>query len=321
MSIRWGILSAATIAKTKVMPAIVASGSTIQAIASRSQSVENLVEQYHIKEVYTDYVALLASETVDAVYIALPNSLHYEWVIEALKHKKHVLVEKPIVLQVQQMEAIKQLAKQQDVVVMEAFMYRHHPQIEATKRMIDDGEIGDIVTMRSQFHFVLEDWEHDIRISAALGGGVLNDLGCYCLNIQQYMLGESMQNMKAFSTWHKGVDVNVSGIVQYESGVVGQIDCSFSGSFTGTFDVIGSKGMLRLPYAFRTDRNEHIGIVELYKEQEKTMHYYEGDAYQLQIAHFEQVVSGQAAQYTLDDMVIQTKLVSSINDQLQQGVI
>lgn len=317
MVIRWGIMSAAAIAKNKVMPAIVANGSTIQAIASRSQSVGDLAGAYNIQEVYKDYMQLLTSETVDAVYIALPNSMHYEWVMEALKHKKHVLVEKPIVLHVQQMETIKQLAKQQNVVVMEAFMYRYHPQIEAAKRMLQEGEIGDIVAMRSQFHFVLEDWEQNIRITPELGGGVLYDIGCYCMNIQQYMLGEAIREIKAISNWHNGVDVKVSAVVQYDSGVIGQIDCSFSGSFTETFDVIGSKGLLRLPHAFRTDVNGHTGIVELYREAEVERHYYEGDAYQLQIKHFEHVIQGGDSSYSLDEMIIQTRQLTALYEKLQ----
>lgn len=316
MGIRWGIIGAAMIAKNKVMPAIQASGGTIQAIASRSQPVDELVKRYHIREIYKDYRQLLASKTVDAVYIALPNSMHYMWVVEAIKHRKHVLIEKPIVLSVEQMQDIQQLAEQYHVVVMEAFMYRYHPQIEAAKRMLQDGEIGDIVAMRSQFHFVLEDWEKDIRITPMLGGGVLYDIGCYCINIQQYMLGEDIVDAKLMSEWHNEVDVKVSGVVQYESGIVGQIQCSFSGSFTETFDVIGSRGMLRLPHAFRTDVNGHSGVIELHKGQETERHYYEGDAYQLQIEHFEQVVAGAESQYSLADMLTQTRTLCALYEKL-----
>ncbi|MER1986516.1 MAG: Gfo/Idh/MocA family oxidoreductase [Solibacillus sp.] len=316
MGIRWGIIGAAMIAKNKVMPAIEANGGTIQAIASRSQPVDELVKRYHIREIYKDYRQLLASKSVDAVYIALPNSMHYMWVVEAIRRGKHVLIEKPIVLSLEQIEDIKKLAEQHNIVVMEAFMYRFHPQIEAAKRMLQDGEIGDIVAMRSQFHFVLEDWERDIRITPMLGGGVLYDIGCYCINIQQYMLGEQVYEAKFISEWHNEVDVKVSGLVQYESGIVGQIDCSFSGSFTETFDVIGSEGMLRLPHAFRTDMNGHTGVIELYKEQDMERHYYEGDAYQLQIEHFEQVVAGAEPHYSLADMLAQTKALTELYKKL-----
>lgn len=316
MRIRWGIIGAATIAKNKVMPAIEANGGMIQAIASRSQPIDELVKRYHIREIYKDYRQLLASKNVDAVYIALPNSMHYMWVVEAIKHGKHVLIEKPIVLTVSQMEDIKRLAEEQKVVVMEAFMYRYHPQIEAAKRMLQEGEIGDIVAMRSQFHFVLEDWDRDIRITPQLGGGAFYDIGCYCINIQQYMLGEQIIEAKFMSEWHNEVDVKVSGVVRYESGITGQIECSFSGSFTETFEVIGRNGMLRMPHAFRTDVNGHTGVIELYKNAEIERHYYEGDAYQLQMAHFEQVVAGATPRYSLEDMLLQTETLTMLYEKL-----
>ena len=123
--------------------------------------------------------------------------------------------------------------------------------------MLQDGEIGDIVAMRSQFHFMLENGGNDIRISPLIGGGVLYDLGCYCLNIQHYLIGEPISEVKVMSDWYNGVDVRVSAVVRYESRVIVQIDCSFSGNFTGTFDVIGSKGAIHLPYAYRSDINNH----------------------------------------------------------------
>lgn len=316
MTVRWGILGAAAIAKEKVMPAIQASGGTIQAIASRSQNVDELAKNYQIIEVYSQYEQLLESDNVDAVYIPLPNSLHYTWVIEALKNGKHVLVEKPIVLDEWQMKDIKKEAEARNLVVMEAFMYRYHPQIEAAKRLLQEGEIGEVVSMRSQFHFVLEDWKNDIRITPELGGGVLYDIGCYCINIQQYMLGEQLTDATFITEKQNNVDVKVSGSVLYANGVVGQIDCSFLGQFTETFDVIGTKGMLRLPHAFRTDVNEHTGIVEVYKGQDNKKYYYDGNAYQLQIEHFEQVVQGEQSNYSLDEILSQVQALTTLYEKL-----
>lgn len=316
MTIRWGILGAATIAKEKVMPAIQANGGKIQAIASSSQNIAQLANDYQIPEVYEQYEKLLESDYVEAVYIPLPNALHYKWTMEALKHGKHVLVEKPIVLDVQQMKEIKQLAQDKNLVVMEAFMYRFHPQIIAAKRMLQEGEIGDIVSMASQFHFVLEDWKNDIRITPELGGGVLYDIGCYCINIQQYILGERVIDAKFITERHNDVDVKISGVIQYESGIVGLIDCSFLGQFTNTFNVIGTKGMLQLPYAFRTDINEHTGVIEIYKEQDLKKHYYEGDAYQLQIEHFEQTLRGELPRYSLDEILSQIQVLATLYNKL-----
>jgi len=315
LTVRWGILSAANIAKQQVIPAIAANGGKIQAIASRSQIVRDLVVQYEIEHVYTTYEALLASD-IDAVYIALPNSLHFEWVMKALEYGKHVLVEKPIVLEMQQMVAIKEKAEAEHLIVMEAFMYRFHPQIEEAKKMLDAGEIGEIVSMRSQFHFVLDNWENDIRISSNLGGGVLYDIGCYCLNIQQYMLSDKIEDANLFSLTWNDVDVKVAGQIRYKNGVIGTIDCSFYGYFTETFDVIGTKGRLRLPHAFRTDVNNHVGIVEVHKENKIQQYEYQGNAYRLQIAHFEQAIQGKPVSYCLERITEQVQSLEFLHDKL-----
>ena len=302
MSLRWGILGAAAIAKGQVMPAIVASGSKIHAIASRSKNVADLVDLYQIEEVYDSYNELLTSQVIDAVYIPLPNTMHYEWVIEALNNGLHVLVEKPIVLEIEQMKQIQQLAKEKNRVVMEAFMYRHHPQIEATKKIIQDGEIGEVISLHSQFHFVLNDWENDIRITPSLGGGVLYDIGCYCLNIQQLMIDEQIMGVKTIVEKFNEVDVKANAIVQYESGIVGHIDCSFKGQFTQTFTAVGTKGTLRLPFAFRSDINNHEGVIEVTTDSGITTHRYVANAYETQIQSFERAVAGEQSIYSLEQM-------------------
>ncbi|MEK4384333.1 Gfo/Idh/MocA family oxidoreductase [Solibacillus sp. FSL W7-1464] len=312
MVLRWGIIGAATIAKEKIIPAILKNGGSIQAIASFSRNIDGWIREFDIKEVYREYEALLKSENIEAVYIALPNSLHYTWTMEALKHNKHVLVEKPIVLDVEQMQDIKRLAEKENLVVMEAFMYRFHPQIKALKEMMKNKEIGDIVSMSSNFHFVLENWKNDIRITPNLGGGVLYDIGCYCINIQQYILGEPVKEAKFITERYLDVDVKISGVIQYMNGIVGHIDCSFSGEFTNTFKIIGSEGVIHLPHAFRSDIHNHLGVIEVYKEQEKNEYYFEGDAYQLQIENFEQAVRGKKQLYSLEEMLAQTEALTKL---------
>ena len=316
MSLRWGILGAAAIARGQVMPAIKATGSKIQAIASKSKNVDDLVEQYHIPEVHQSYEELLASNSIDAVYIPLPNTLHFHWVIKALQNDLHVLVEKPIVLDNEQMKQIQELAKQKGKVVMEAFMYRHHPQIEAVKQLIQNDTVGKIISMHSQFHFVLEDWENDIRITPSLGGGVLFDIGCYCLNIQQLILGEKVVDVKSITKKFNDVDVKVSAVLEYESGVTGLIDCSFYGQFTQTFTIVGTTGMIRLPYAFRSDINKHEGIIEVLKGSEVKSYSYHANAYEKQIENFERAVKGEQLIYTVEQMQRQVESLNFIYERL-----
>lgn len=315
LTIRWGILGAANIAKQQMMPAIKQSGGIIQAIASRSQNTDDLVQKFEIAEVYSTYEELLGSN-IDAVYIPLPNALHYEWILNALDKGKHVLVEKPIVLEPEEIRIIKEKAEKNHLIVMEAFMYRFHPQIVALKNIINNREIGQVISMKSTFHFVLDDWENDIRINKELGGGVLYDIGCYCINVQQFVLGQAITESQIIAKSSNNVDVQVSGSMLFENGVIGQIDCSFYGHFTNTFEVIGTKGRIYLPHVFRSDMNDDFGVIEIYKGNIVEKNYYEGNAYELQIQHFEQLIFGAKSLYTLDDIEKQVKTLSQIYNNL-----
>lgn len=127
--LRWGIIGAANIAKQQVIPAIIQTpNNEVTAIASRSGKAESLAQQFHIPNTFQSYEALLESPDVDAVYIALPNSHHKQWALAAIQANKHVLCEKPIVLTTEDLTELQQAAKKHHILIMEAFMYRFHPQ-------------------------------------------------------------------------------------------------------------------------------------------------------------------------------------------------
>lgn len=317
MNIRWGILGAATIAKEKVLPAIQKAGGQIYAIASKNRKMDDLKETYNIPFTFHEYEQLLKVKEIDAVYIPLPNSEHFHWVMRAIEYGKHVLVEKPIVLSKLELEQIKEMALRKKVFVLEAFMYRYHPQIAEAKRLLHEGEIGDIITIRSQFHFELLDWENDIRIQPTLGGGVLRDIGCYCINIQQVFLEEKVVDIQVMEGRKRHLDVHLSGQIEYENGSLGLIDCSFLGGFSQNVDIVGTKGMMRLPFAFRTDLNNHVGIIEIRVGQDVKQIYLEGDAYYLQVEHFHQVLSGEKqSAYSWEEMLKQTEMLEQIQKKL-----
>lgn len=316
MVIRWGILGAASIAQEKILPAIHKAGGEILAIASKSKPLDSLKEQYNISYTLQDYEQLLSIREIQAVYIPLPNSEHFQWVMKAIEYGKHVLVEKPIVLEKDQLLTIKKHAEEKGVFVLEAFMYRYHPQIQEAKRLLDAGLIGEIVSIQSQFHFSLLDWKNDIRINPFLGGGVLRDIGCYCINIQQYLLKKKVKKFQGLQPNKvTPVDVHITANLLYENGILGNFNCSFYGSFTQNIEIIGSKGTLRLPYAFRTDLNNHIGLIEITDGQKKEQLVLEGDAYYLQIEHFHQVLLGKdEPSYTWDEMLTQAEILEQLQN-------
>ncbi|MEK4759428.1 Gfo/Idh/MocA family oxidoreductase [Viridibacillus sp. FSL E2-0187] len=323
MTIRWGILSAANIAKNFVMPAIEDAGGDILAIASRSQDLTEIQEKFQIPYTLNDYEQLLEMDEIDAVYIALPNSLHFKWIVKAIEYGKHVLCEKPIVLSLEELQTIQRKSIEKEVKVMEAFMYRFHPQILETKKLLEEGAIGEVLTIRSQFHFTLENWTDDIRVNPNLGGGALYDIGCYCINVQQFLLGKKIVTYHVQQGRKSNVDVHLTIQVQYEDGILGLIDCSFLGEFSQSVDLIGTAGSLRLPFAFRTDLNQDFGVIQLVQNGQLSSQHIEGNAYKNQIEHFHQSIEHREFQpYSFDSMLEQVTILEKFQTTLKkEGVI
>src|SRR5689334_24284642 len=154
--VRWGVLGAARIAVNRVIPAMQnGTHSEIAGIASRDLArAQSTARELRIPKAYGSYEALLADPDIDAIYNPLPNHLHVPWSIKAIEAGKHVLCEKPIGLSsAQGQELVDAAARHPHLKVMEAFMYRHHPQWVRTKAIVADGGVGDLRTIQSFFSY------------------------------------------------------------------------------------------------------------------------------------------------------------------------
>lgn len=195
--ISWGVLSTANIGLEKVIPAM-QQGEHCEMAAIASQSLERgkvAAEQLEIPQVYGSYKELLADDKIDAVYIPLPNHLHVPWTKKALAAGKHVLCEKPIALQTAEAEDMLATAQNYpELKVMEAFMYRHHPQWLKAKQLVDEGTIGDLRTINSFFSYYNAD-PGNIRNMAEIGGGGLMDIGCYCISLARFIFNSEPQRV------------------------------------------------------------------------------------------------------------------------------
>ncbi len=152
--IRWGVLSTAKIGVTKVIPAMQrAKYCEITAISSRDlNESKRIASTLGIPKAYGSYDELLSDSEIDAVYIPLPNHLHVAWAIKAMEAGKHVLLEKPVGLTSNQAESLIQVSKgKPQLKIMEAFMYRHHPQWQKAKKLVEDGHIGKLKSIQSVF--------------------------------------------------------------------------------------------------------------------------------------------------------------------------
>jgi predicted dehydrogenase len=187
--IRWGVLSTAKFARQQMIPAIQRSQfGSVTAIASRDQArAKAVATELGIEKAYGAYQKLLADPDVDAVYIPLPNHLHVSWAMRALKADKHVLCEKPIGLNVAEAEQLAgAAAAHPKLKVMEAFMFRHHPQWQLARQMVREGRIGMLRTVHTAFSYFNDDAQN-IRNQRDIGGGALLDVGCYAVSISRFI--------------------------------------------------------------------------------------------------------------------------------------
>lgn len=247
--LRWGILSTANIGIKAVIPAIQQSrNGVVVAIASRDERVaQDAARAANIPHAFGSYQALLESDAVDAIYNPLPNHLHKEWTIRAAEQGKHILCEKPFALNIGEVDEMIAAAQQHGVQLMEAFMYRFHPQHARVKELLQQGAIGKIKTIRSAFCFTLNNADN-IRLQKELGGGALMDVGCYCVNMARLFADAEPSEVQANVVMHaNGVDDTLTGLLRFPNDIVGVFDCSFRTDYTEWLQIQGTEGRLDLP--------------------------------------------------------------------------
>jgi predicted dehydrogenase len=231
------------------------------AVASRDRSrSQAAARQWSIPRAYGSYEELLADAEVDVVYIPLPNSLHFDWTIAAVRAGKHVLCEKPLALDVESVDRMSAEANAAGRVVSEAFMYRHHAQTLKVKALIADGAVGSVRLVKGAFTFSL-DREGDIRLCPELGGGSLWDIGCYPVSYARAILGE--EPVEAFG-WdvrgNTGIDESFAGQLRFPGGALAQFDCGFRSPYRTAIEIVGSEGTLFVPRPFKPGIDETIQL-------------------------------------------------------------
>lgn len=253
--VRWGLLSTANINR-RLIPAIRASQrGELVAVASRSQqSADAYAAQWEIPHAFGSYEAMLDSGLVDAVYISLPNHLHAEWTVRALRSGVHVLCEKPFALTLADVDAMIAVAQEAGRVLAEAFMYRHHRQIKTAGEWVRSGRLGDVTVVRSVFNFDVHGGAKgldNVRLAADKGGGSLWDVGCYPVSLAQYLLGGAPQAVFGSQVLGQtGVDEVFCGQLNYAGGCMAQISSSLCTPFYMAAEVIGTAGRLTMDRPF-----------------------------------------------------------------------
>jgi predicted dehydrogenase len=251
--VRWGVLSTANIGVEKVIPALKHGQlCEVAGIASRSrEAAQETATRLGVPKVYGSYEELLADPEIDAIYNPLPNHLHVPWSIKALEAGKHILCEKPLAPTLAEAQRLADAARQYPrLKVMEAFMYRFHPQWQRALAIAREGRLGNLRTVQTFFSYFLDDPDN-IRNQREAGGGALLDIGCYAISVPRFLFGAEptrvvgvIEEDPRFET-----DRLVSGTLEFAQGTA-TFTCGTQLAPHQRVTIVGTRGLLEIEIPF-----------------------------------------------------------------------
>lgn len=269
--LKWGIIGTGMIAKNYARSMGASETGQLFAVGSRSQGgADAFGDMFNISHRYSSYDALLADKEVDAVYIALPNHLHLEWAVKAAKAGKHILCEKPLTVNASEAEEMIGKIKKAGVFMMEAFMYRCHPQTAKLIQLIRDGAIGDVRIIQASFCYNLGDDENaysNIRLRKDVCGGSIMDVGCYTISMARLIAGAALGALKPAEPeslcgvayiGRGGVDDWSGAVARFPNGIVANLLCGARISVQTKVHIWGSKGDIEVPVPWNPRRGKII---------------------------------------------------------------
>jgi D-xylose 1-dehydrogenase (NADP+, D-xylono-1,5-lactone-forming) len=323
--VKWGILSTAKIAQKALIPAFErANNAEVVAIASTSGKAEEVANIFNIPKSYTSYEELLQDPEIDAVYIPLPNHLHKKWTLEAAKHGKHVLCEKPATLTAEETKEMVSFCREKKVKFMEAFMYQFHPQHDRVREILSSGEIGDVKFMHASFSFFLAQLEGNIKMDKNKGGGSIYDVGCYPIHAIRNVLQAEPTEVHVHATINHDYEVDTSaiGYMKMDNEVKVTFDCSFDMTFRAEYEIIGTKGLIKVPRAFRPDNHSGEGLVIVQTEGVTREEKITADIYKLEVEHISQVIlEDSEPSYSGENAIQNMRVIEACYESIKTGEI
>lgn len=299
--LNWGLLSTAKINQALIKPLRASKRTRLLAVASRSISpAESYAREWNIPRAHGSYEALLADPEIDVVYNSLPNHLHAEWTIKALRAGKHVLCEKPFALTLAEVNAMAQAAHETGKVLTEAFMYRHHAQTLKVKEIVDSGLLGTIQLIKGAFTFTLTR-EGNYRWMEEMGGGSIWDVGCYPISFARMIVGAEPVEVFGWQvTGQGGSDESFIGQMQFKNGIHMQFDCGFKSPLRSYMEIIGTDAALNIPNPFKPGLENEIHLNR--KGETKTIKIDGGELYFGEVADIcNAVLNNEAPRISLTD--------------------
>ena len=255
--LNWGLLSTARINRELISPLNASNRNRLLAVASRSRaSADNYAREHNIPRAHGSYEALLTDPEIDVIYNSLPNDMHAEWTIKALRAGKHVLCEKPFALTLAEVDSMIAASRETGKVLAEAFMYRHHPQTLKVKEIVDGGVLGKLQLIKGSFTFRFNR-EGNFRFQKEMGGGSIWDVGCYPISYARMIVGA--EPLEVFG-WQVdgpgGADESFVGQMRFANGVHAQFDCGFKSPSRNFIEIVGTDASLQIPVPFKPALDE-----------------------------------------------------------------
>ncbi len=260
--VRWGILGTAAIAPRSFLPALLAAGNGEAYVVGGRDGARatRFAAQNGIASGVEGYDAVIADERVEAIYNPLPNSLHAEWTIKALRAGKPVLCEKPLCVSVEETQQVLDVARETGVLLWEAFVYPFHRQTARLQQLLADGAIGTPQEVQSTFTYVLESRD-DIRASFELAGGALNDIGCYCIALARTVFKADPVEALGWAHWApEGVDEELAGVLLFGDNRRLTLSVSMALADDTSSRILGTNGEIRLTNAWHPGESDSLQI-------------------------------------------------------------
>ncbi len=292
MSVKIGILGAGNIANTFAKNSVYVNDAEIYAVASRDiAKSKDFADKYGIKTAYGSYDELYKDENVDIIYIATPHNFHYEQAKVCLLNGKAVLCEKPSFLNTKEATEIIELAKEKNLLLMEAMWTRFLPPVNTAKEWIKDGKIGDLKLLKADFGFIAKEEPTGRMFNPDLAGGALYDIGVYTYSFVSYLADSKIKQHKSIvMPAFTGVDETTASIIEYENKAVAQITCSIRAGLSSDAVIYGTEGSIKVEkfwcatkaYLYDKAGNLVDSFDSGYKDEHPDL--YEGFKYQIQHA-------------------------------------
>ncbi|TSA87167.1 Gfo/Idh/MocA family oxidoreductase [Deinococcus detaillensis] len=321
--LRWGLFGAARIARA-LIPAIRESGGTVEIVGVRdpaSEHARDFAAEWNIPRIGT-YQEVVEAE-LDAVYNPLPNDLHWPWSAAAMRAGKHVLTEKPLSLNAKEAQQLAQVALETGRVSLEAFAYRFQPHVTRIREIVRSGELGELRSLQGSYGFFMTN-PSDFRWLPDMGGGALYDVGCYPVNFMRLLLGEP-GSVAAQARWtDQGVDLGISGVMDYPDlnggGALASINCAFDWQGTPRLALYGTAGSLEMEQPFESSNRQPLILRVTVGEQTREETFAPSNGYTLMVSHFQRAARGEEALlYPPEDAVKQARVLDALFASARRG--